>query len=55
MPKYGLIVCFSPVTFTDIGEHKFDGYGLAKTGSWKIEKIGGLAIQKVAKPGNIGK
>ena len=26
---------------------KFDGYGLAKIGSWK--KIGVLAIQKVAK------
>ena len=31
---------------------KFDGYGLAKIGSWK--KIGVLAIQKVAKTGNIG-
>ena len=32
---------------------KFDGYGSAKIGSWK--KIGVLAIQKVAKTGNIGK
>ena len=56
MPKYGLIACFSPVTFTDIGERKFDRYGSANIGSWKMEnKIGVLAIQKVAKTGNIGK
>ena len=39
-----------------MGEHKLDGYGFAKIGSWKMEKkIGVLAIQKVAKTGNIGK
>ena len=39
-----------------MGEHKFDGTGSAKIGSWKMEeKIGVLAIQKVAKTGNIGK
>ena len=53
MPKCGLIVCFGPVIKVDIGEHKFDGTGSAKIGSWK--KIGVLAIQKVAKTGNIGK
>ena len=52
MPKCGLIVCFGPVIKVDIGEHKFDGTGSAKIGSWK--KIGVLAIQKVAKTGNIG-
>ena len=31
------------------------GTSSAKIGSWKIEKIGVLAIQKVAKTGNIGK
>ena len=33
MPKYGLIVCFSPVIKVDIGEHKFDGTGSEKFGS----------------------
>ena len=47
--------CFSPVISRDIGEHKFEGYGSKKIGSWKTEKkIGVLAIQKVAKTGNIG-
>ena len=55
MPKYGLIACFSPVIKVDIGEHTFDGTGLEKFGSWKMEKNQGLAIQKVAKTGNIGK
>ena len=55
MPKYGLIACFSPVIEVDIGEHKFDGTGSAKIGSWKMEKKSVLAIQKVAKTGNIGK
>ena len=53
MLKYGLIACFSPVIKVDIGEHKFNGTGSAKIGSWK--KIGVLAVQKVAKTGNIGK
>ena len=55
MPKYGLIACFSPVIKVEVGEHKFDGAGLAKIGSWKMEKIGVLGLQKVAKTGNIGK
>ena len=54
MPKYGLIVCFSPVNKVDIGEHKFDNTGLEKFGSGKWKKKV-LAIQKVAKTGNIGK
>ena len=53
MLKYGLIVCFSPVIEVDNGEHKFDGTGSAKIGRWKKNR--GLAIQKVAKTGNIGK
>ena len=40
-----------------MGEHKFDGYRFGK--NWELEngkkKIGVLAIQKVAKTGNIGK
>ena len=55
MLKYGLIACFNPVIKVDIGEHNFDGPGSAKIGSWKMEKIRVLAIQKVAKTGNIGK
>ena len=47
MQKYRLIACFSPVIKVNIGEHKFDGTS--------FEKIGVLAIQKVAKTGNIGK
>ena len=55
MPKYGLIACFSPVIKVNIGEHKFDGTGSQKLGVGKWKKIGVLAIQKVAKTGNIGK
>ena len=39
-----------------MGEHKFDGHRFGK--NWELEnekKIGILAIQKVAKTGNIGK
>ena len=39
-----------------MGEHKFNGYRFGK--NWELEngkKIGVLAIQKVAKTGNIGK
>ena len=48
--------CFSPVISRAIGEHKFDGYSSEK--KWELEnekKSGVLAIQKVAKTGNIGK
>ena len=55
MPKYGLIVCFSPVIKIYISEHKFDGTGSEKFWSWKMEKNRGFAIQMVAKTGNIGK
>ena len=34
--------CFSPVIIRDIGEHKFNGYGSEKNGSWKMEKNGGF-------------
>ena len=52
-PNNAEIWADSPVIKVDIGEHKFDGTRSAKIGSWK--KIGVLAIQKVAKTGNIGK
>ena len=56
MPKYGLIACFSPVIKVEWVNVSSTGTGLAKIGSWKMEKkIGVLAIQKVAKTGNIGK
>ena len=56
MPKYGLIACFSPVTTIEWVNISSTGTGSAKIGSWKMEKnIGVLAIQKVAKTGNIGK
>ena len=53
MPKYGLIACFSPVITIKWVNISSTGTGLAKIGRWK--KIGVLAIQKVAKTGNIGK
>ena len=56
MPKYGLIACFSPVITVEWVNISSTGTGSAKIGSWKMEKkIGVLAIQKVAKTGNIGK
>ena len=56
MPKCGLIACFSPVIQNEWVNISSTGTGSAKIGSWKKEKkIGVLAIQKVAKTGNIGK
>ena len=55
MLKYGLIACFSRVINPEIGDYKFNWYGWAKIGSWKMEKNWVLAFQKVAKTGNIGK
>ena len=52
MPKYGLIACFSPVITVEWMNISSTGTGSAKIESWKI---GVLAIQKVAKTGNIGK
>ena len=55
MPKYGLIACFCPVITVE-WVNMFDGYRFGK--NWELEngkKIGVLAIQKVAKTGNIGK
>ena len=56
MPKYGLIAWFSPVIKVEWVNISLTGTRSAKIGSWKMEKkIGVLAIQKVAKTGNIGK
>ena len=55
MPKYGLIACFSPVIKVEWVNISLTGTGSAKIGSWKMEKNRALAIQKVAKTGNIGK
>ena len=46
MPKYGLIACFSPV---------IKGEWLPVRKNWELENGKKLAIQKVAKTGNIGK
>ena len=55
MPKYGLIVCFSPVIKVEWVNISSTGTGSQKLGVGKWKKIGVLAIQKVAKTGNIGK
>ena len=55
MPKYGLIACFSPVIKVELVNINLTGTGLQKLGVGKWKKIGVLAIQKVAKTGNIGK
>ena len=55
MPKYGLIVCFSPVIKVEWVNISSTGSGSQKLGVGKWKKIGVLAIQKVAKTGNIGK
>ena len=44
--KYELTACFSPVNKSNIGEHKFDGYGSEKIGSWKMEKNRGFGNPK---------
>ena len=56
MPKYGLIACFSPVIKVEWVNISSTGTGSAKklgVGKWKKFRV--LAIQKVAKTGNIGK
>ena len=55
MPKYGLIACFSPVIKVEWVNISLTGTGLQKLGVGKWKKSGFLAIQKVAKTGNIGK
>ena len=55
MPKYGLIACFSPVIKVEWVNISLTRTGLQKLGVGKWKKIGVLAIQKVAKTGNIGK
>ena len=55
MPKYGLIAYFSPVIKVQWVNISLTGTGSQKLGVGKWKKIGVLAIQKVAKTGNIGK
>ena len=55
MPKYGLIACFSPVIRVELVNISSTGTGSQKLEVGKWKKIGVLAIQKVAKTGNIGK
>ena len=55
MQKYGLIACFSPVIKVEWVNASSTGTGSQKLGVGKWKKIGVLAIQKVAKTGNIGK
>ena len=55
MPKYGLIACFSPVIKVEWVNISSMGTSSQKIGSWKMKKYGILAIQIVAKTGNIGK
>ena len=55
MPKYGLTACFSPVIKFEWVNVSSMGTGAQKLGVGKWKKIGVLAIQKVAKTGNIGK
>ena len=55
MPKYGLIACFSPVIKVEWVNISLTGTGSQNLGVGKCKKIGVLAIQKVAKTGNIGK
>ena len=55
MPKYGLIACFSPVIKVEWLNISSMGTSSQKLGVGKWKKIGVLAIQKVAKTGNIGK
>ena len=53
MPKYGLIACFIPVIKMELVNLSSTGTGSQKLGVGKWKKMGVLAIQKVAKTGNI--
>ena len=55
MPKYGLIACFSPVITVEWVNISSRVPVRQKLGVGKWKKIRVLAIQKVAKTGNIGK
>ena len=55
MQKYGLIACFSLVIKVEWVNISLTGTSSQKLGVGKWKKIGVLAIQKVAKTGNIGK
>ena len=55
MPKYGLIACLSPVIKVEWVNISSTGTCSQKLGVGKWKKIRVLAIQKLAKTGNIGK
>ena len=55
MPKYGLKAYFSPVIKVEWVNISSMGTGSQKLGVGKWKKSGVLAIQKVAKTGNIEK
>ena len=55
MPKYGLMACFSPVIKVERVNISLTDTSSQKLGVGKWKQIGVLAIQKVAKTGNIGK
>ena len=55
MSKYVLIACFSPIIKVEWVNISSTGTSSQKLGVGKWKKIGILAIQKVAKTGNIGK
>ena len=55
MPKYELIVYFSPVIKVELVNISLTGTGSQKLGVGKWKKIRVFAIQKVTKTGNIGK
>ena len=46
MPKYGKKHVLAEQSTPDIGEPKFDRYGLAKIVSWKMEKNWGFGLPK---------
>ena len=60
MPKYGQLACFSPVIKVEWVKISSTGTGTPVHKNWELENEkkknnGVLAIQKVAKTGNIGK
>ena len=55
MLKYGLIACFSQVSKVVLVNTSLTGTGSQKLGVGKWKNLGVLAIQTVAKTGNIGK
>ena len=55
MPKYGLTACFSQVIKVEWVNISSTGIGSQKLRVGKWKNIGALAIQKVAKTGNVKK